>query len=314
MSALRHPVLHFALIGGVLFAFDRARTAPIPEATPAPIEISAAQLGHLRASWMSDSGRTPTAAELRASLQRYVDDEILVREALARGLDRSDPVVRERLLRNMRFLYPQRRASDDALLAEAAALGMSRSDPVVRRRLQQTMERRLVGAVPVDTRAVADYRDRHAARYRAPARLSFRHVFLSDDAGHTDARLELEQLCARLHDGEVAPPGDAFLLGREFSSWSTAQIGERFGVSFVEALEQAPDGTWIGPLRSAYGWHLVQVTARSAAGRDTPPELQAQLLRAWQDEARAQQLHEALERLRSRYRVVGMPVADGAAA
>lgn len=314
MRALRQPLLHFALIGGALFAFDRARPAPDVEEMPAPIEISAVQLEHLRESWVNDSGRVPTATELRASLQRYIDDEILVREALARGLDRSDPVVRERLLRNMRFLYPQRRASDDALLGEAAVLGMSRSDPVVRRRLLQTMERRLVGAVPVDARAVADYRDRHAARYRAPARLSFRQVFL-DGTARADARGELERLRAQLRGSDVeVPPGDVFLLGREFSSWSTAQIGTRFGASFADALAQAPDATWIGPLRSVYGWHLVQVTARSAAGQDTPPELQAQLLRAWQDEARAQQLTEALQRLRSRYRVVGLPAADGGAA
>ncbi|MEQ1439035.1 peptidylprolyl isomerase [Fontimonas sp. SYSU GA230001] len=313
---LRWPLLHFALIGSALFALDRLRTVPDTPIEAAPIELSAERVEALRAAWVRDSGRLPTEAELRASIRHYLDDEILLREALARGLDRSDPVVRERLLRNMRFLFPQRRASDDALLHEAAALGMNRSDPVVRRRLVQAMERRLVRAVPVDPQALAAYRERHPARYRAPARLSFRHVFFSDDGARADARAELEALRARLLRGEVdaARSGDAFLLGAEFRAWSAAQVGARFGRDFADALVQAPEQTWTGPLRSAFGWHLVQVTARVAEGGDPPPQQQAQLLRAWQDEARAQQLREALQRLRARYPVVGLPAADAGGA
>ncbi|MFA5938054.1 MAG: hypothetical protein WC809_01765 [Sinimarinibacterium sp.] len=313
-SLLRRPLLHFMVLGALLFTLQRwlLPEEPLPF-DDTPIRINAAAIAQLRESWLRDSGRAPTAAQLQASLQRYIDDEILVREALGRGLGRSDPVVRERLLRNMRFLYPERRVGDDTLLSEAAALGMTRSDPVVRRRLLQAMERRLVDAVPLDAQALAAYGERHAARYRPSGRISFRHVFLSDDIDHADPRAALEQLRTGLDRGEADAQlaGDAFLLGREFSSWTAAQVGARFGTDFAESLAQASTqaaaGAWIGPLRSVFGWHLVEVTARVAGGQDTPPELQAQLVRAWQDEARAQSLRAELQRLRARYRVVGLP-------
>lgn len=48
---------------------------------------------------------TLTALEKDAVLNRYIDDEVLYREALRLGLDQGDHVIRQRLIQKMHFLY-----------------------------------------------------------------------------------------------------------------------------------------------------------------------------------------------------------------
>lgn len=100
---LRHPLLHFLALGALL----HLGLQQLP-AAPEPIVLDAAQVEAVRAAWHRETGRAPNAAELQASLRRHADEEMLVREALHRGLDQRDAVVRERLLRNIAFLFPER--------------------------------------------------------------------------------------------------------------------------------------------------------------------------------------------------------------
>jgi parvulin-like peptidyl-prolyl isomerase len=38
-----------------------------------------------------------------------------------------------------------------------------------------------------------------------------------------------------------------------------------FGTAFADALATAPEGAWFGPVQSAFGWHLVRITAHTPA-------------------------------------------------
>lgn len=303
---LRQPLLHFIVLGALLSGLQTwvLHLAPAPP-DEAPIRIDPDDVDQLRAEWLRDTGREPTQAELRASVARRVDEEVLLREALRRDLDRRDPVARERLLRNMRFAFPQRRASDDSLLHEARLLGMSQRDVVVRRRLIQVMERRLAAAVPYDDAALRAYVADHAQRYGAADRYTFRHVFFSSDRPRADARADAEALRLRL--AATAQPhagaGDPFLLGARFVATSPAEISARFGEGFADALAGAPLGEWIGPLQSPYGRHLVRVDARVAERVPDFEPLRGRAVQAWIAQQQPRLVREQLRRLRQHYRV-----------
>ncbi len=290
-ALLRAPLLHFLLLGGLLFAAGRV-WRPAPAVMMAPIVVDAATIDQLHDDWRRESARAPTGAELRASVERYVDEELLLAEALRLGLDATDPVARERLLRNMRFAFPQRRAAAATLLHEARALGMSRSDRIVRRRLIQVMERRLAAALPYDEPALRAYIAQHAPRH------AFRQLYFS---GAVPPPV-LRQLAA-----SGAPPADAgepFLLGAQIPLSTQTELAQRFGAEFAAALAQAPQGQWVGPLRSVYGQHLVRVEARTRARAPDFAQLREQALHAWLAEQQPQQLRLALQRLRQRQAVV----------
>lgn len=307
---IRQPLLHFLALGAFLLAVQRLLLPP--PALPyddTPVRVTAADVERLRADWQRDSGRAPSAAELRASIARHVDEVLLLREALRLELDLRDAVARERLLRNMRFAFPQRRAADATLLHEARALGMSAHDPVVRRRLVQMMERRLTAEVPYDAAALRAYVAAQVQGRDGGMRYAFRHVFLATDRPRADARAQALALRAQLVAGSVdaQAAGDPFLHGAVFAALSAREIAARFGADFAGALARLPPGTWSDPLASPYGLHLVRVQTRTPAPAADAQGLSAQLLAGWIEQRRAALLREQLAQLRTRYRIEAPP-------
>ena len=103
-AVFREPLLHFLIVGGLLFAVYRRQSdeaAPEQEKT---ITISVMEIERVVAAWSKAENRAPTDVEVEQLTERRVREEILYREALALGLDRDDPSVREHLATKTEFL------------------------------------------------------------------------------------------------------------------------------------------------------------------------------------------------------------------
>lgn len=301
-SAATRPnvLLRFTLLGAALFGLKSL--LPADGAGPlaaAPIPVTAAEVERLRAEWLAETRRPPDAAELEAMIRRHADEEALVREALRLGLDRSDPVVRTRLVQNLRFARGEPEGDARALLAEALALGMATRDVVARRRLVQAMEERIVAGVRVTDAEVAAYVAAHPRRYGAARRLSFEQVFVAADA---DSERRAGELGARLRAGaEVA--GDPFLLGARFERQSQTDLARGFGAAFAEAAMRAPAGAWSGPIRSAYGAHFIRVLAVDEGAPADVAAVRRQARYALLEERERQAVRMRLQDLRRAYPV-----------
>jgi hypothetical protein len=109
----------------------------------------------------------------------------------------------------------------------------------------------------------------HPDRYRTAQRVTFSHIFFSPDGrGEAAARAAAERALIGLAPDVVRAPerGDPFSDRYDYADLGPADAGRLFGRSpLADALYAAPVGRWSGPWRSAFGWHLVRVTARSAS-------------------------------------------------
>jgi hypothetical protein len=100
---LREPLLHFLLLGAIIFAVN-AVVAPsvskerLIEVTP-DVRRSIIDVFKLK-----HEGREPTADELAPLIDGWILNEITYREALAQGLDKGDEMIRERIMQKMRLL------------------------------------------------------------------------------------------------------------------------------------------------------------------------------------------------------------------
>jgi len=237
---MTRPLRRFALLGTLLFALDLASGGAAPSGAPAPAQ------------------GTPDDAEL------------LFREALARGYHERDAVVRRRLARNLRFALSlpeaETPAQQAARVEEALALGLHESDRVVRRRLIQKMEllahERARLEEPTEAELAA-FRRRHAERYRVPARVALTQVPFRRRA---DAEAALGRAARAPAEAPLAGiRGDPLPLPRELPLHTRAELAARLGPGLAaEALTLEP-GRLHGPVRSAYGWHLLHVRARGEA-------------------------------------------------
>lgn len=291
------PLLHFALLGLLLWAvqgyWDHRHRGTVV--------IAAADIAQLREQLTRQARQPPDAAQLQAGIRQRIDEELMLAEALRWDLHRHDEVTRQRLLKNLRFAWPDAGDDPDALLELATALDMPRRDPVARGRLLQLMQTHLVGHVAVTPQALEDYRARHAERYQPAPRLTLEQLFFR--AERADARADaLAALRQLADDPDRRDLGDPFVRGHRFEAVSAGELRGIFGPSFADRAEQASNAEWRGPVSSPYGFHLLRVT-RLAAPATPSLASDAGLRAALEPELRSQALREALHRLRRYYRI-----------
>ena len=93
---LREPLLHFVLLGGLLFAADRFVFGRGDD--PHTVVVSAQVDQEAKDVFKSARGRDPNAEELEALRRVWLDNEVLYREGLAQQLDKGDTAIRERVI------------------------------------------------------------------------------------------------------------------------------------------------------------------------------------------------------------------------
>lgn len=321
-ALLRSPLLHFLVLGTLVFAAQAMTRTPAidDEALTRRIDIEPSVLAELERRFVETVGRPPNRSERDRMIGAEIEEEILFREAVARGLLERDGGVQTRMIQKMLFLEGDATIDEaPALLARAIELGLHREDIVVRRILVQKM--RLVGSRLSDDQAVTsrDVEQRYASardHLRSPDRITFTQVFVSRDRPGDPldrARTLLTALQARASTASEGPPlGDPFPLGHHLAGRSREDLDRTFGAGFGEAVFDGADrtGGWQGPVESAYGFHLVLVD-RVETGTLPDLDFVADRLRLEIEEERREANLEALiSDLRTRYEV-RIPSAAG---
>lgn len=309
LAVARWPAVHFLVLGALLFAVhgafaQRGNGLSEEERT---IVVSAERVAALRAEYRRSIGAPPSPAELDRLVGDVVEEELLFREGLRRGLHRNDPGVRERLVQAMAFTSPE--GTDvEALHRQAIDVGLDRSDSVVRRIVVEKMRLLVQASVPEDATddelqaCLAKHRD----LFRLPQLISFRHVFFSGEKrGAEQAMADATNAASALAQGEndVSGLGDAFLLGRELRGRAKQDVDKVFGPEFRAAMFDLAPGVWSGPIPSAYGVHVVRVEERVPERDPSLDEVRSRVVRLYQDERRRDRLREFVGELKGTYTV-----------
>lgn len=98
----REPLLHFLVIGSLIFAVDAVANPAIR--TDKTIVVSAEMKNDLVRQFEDARGRPPTESELDTVIDAWLLNEVLYREARTLGLDKGDDMIRERIIHKMRLL------------------------------------------------------------------------------------------------------------------------------------------------------------------------------------------------------------------
>jgi peptidyl-prolyl cis-trans isomerase C len=121
-AALQSPVLHFLVLGALLFSLAPApRDGAVVKLDPARVQLMA-RIEHDRAP------AEPEATARGRAEMRAVEDELLYREALRLGLDRDDSIVRQRMIQKM-LLLAEELAGASRPLTEADVAAHYRATP-----------------------------------------------------------------------------------------------------------------------------------------------------------------------------------------
>ncbi|WP_291962270.1 peptidylprolyl isomerase [Chelatococcus sp.] len=279
---LREPLVHFVVLGVVIFGGYRLldHQTPVADATTSQIVITNDDLRQLAVVWLAQGREKPTPAQLQALIEQKAMSEMLVREAIALGLDRDDEVIKRRLAQKMDFL-----------LADIAALA------------------------PPTNVELAIWFAAHKAEFTKPPRIRFRHLYFNSDKRAGGAREAAEAslpLVAGRSPGSLgaAGIGDPFMFRDYYADITPEQMAKEFGGAFANALFALRPGDWRGPIESGYGWHLIWVESYEEPRVPALEEVRPIVVQAWQAEKYREVKQRAMDEIRSRYRIVAPSLDD----
>jgi hypothetical protein len=273
---LREPLVHFLLIGALLFGLYGLAPPghPMAAAPSKEIRLSLSEVTQLTQLFQSQWRRAPTPPELERMVENKVQQEILYREALAMGLDKDDEIVKRRMAQKMQFL-----AEDVAAAREPTATELS------------------------------VWFEKNSARFAQPPRLSFRHLYFSPDRrgvrARDDAQHALAKLAGQPVDAAVASSlADPFMFQEYYRDRAPEFLGKEFGPQFALAVAKLAPGSWQGPIESGFGWHLVFVDTVVPGRVPAFEEIEADARAAWLGEQKALAWDKAYKAMRARYTVL----------
>jgi hypothetical protein len=275
MNLLREPLVHFTIAGAVLFGgYEWLNRGEQTSVRHEPITIGEGQVRWLRETFASQWRRSPTPEEMKGLLATLTEEELLAREARALGLDRDDTIVRRRLAQKLTFVV-----EDTSRIADP-------SEGELRR-----------------------FHGEHPGRYQTEPRVTFRQVFFSPQRR---AQAEADATAALLRVSATGAPvgGDPMLLDDSYDDVDRPAVTSLFGPDFAQAVFAAPPGSWSGPVKSAYGLHLVQVTDLRAGSVRPFEDVREGVTNDWRRERERDTKAAYLAKLRDKYRVATDPAAE----
>lgn len=115
----REPLLHFALLGAIIFGIDAVLHPPAKDEKV--ITVTKAMRQSFIDNFDEDKERAPSDAQLQKMIDSWVASEILYREGKALAVDRGDETIRDRIAYKMQLLIFDQirvpRPSDEQLQA-----------------------------------------------------------------------------------------------------------------------------------------------------------------------------------------------------
>lgn len=272
----REPLVHFLAVGAVLFGVDALRSGAegsgdeAPRAAfdvpQGPIVVDESVRASLVQTWSQTHAGAPSEAEMQDLVARWIDEEVLYREGLARGLAEHDAEVRRRVASQMAYVLRARIVVPDPTEAEVQA-----------------------------------WFSAHEDRFAKPDRIDFTQVFVQGT--DADAQARARELLAVLEGGaDPAGLGDTFSGGRRFRGRRIEDLAVRFGSTFADGVAAQADGTW-ALHRSPEGLHLVRVDRRSTGSTPDLASVRDAVVHDWRSEQGERAFDRAVAELRARWEV-----------
>jgi hypothetical protein len=258
----REPLVWFAVLGGAL-GVAWVLLAPAGVET---VRVESETLRALEKQQEDLLGRPLTDEERQQARDSFVDEEVLLREALRRGLQWSDGRVRQRLTRVMR-----------------ASMSEMVPDPSVAQ--------------------LQAYFQENIDKYTTPESVTLEQVVFP--WGEEVTETELEDVLAKLRAG-ASPEGFGLSLvavGRRMPRQSRGDLVRALGPDFADQVKALPSGEWQGPVESSRGVHLVRVVERHPPEVATFERVERYLRQEWLVNRTRELQQERIDEIREQYRV-----------
>lgn len=291
---LREPLVHFLVIGLSFFVLfnvvsdDKMQVddQKIVVDEPALLEFMQFQAKAFDAEYFTNQLASLTVKEKQQLIDTYIREEVLYREAKNLGMELNDNLIRRRMVGKIEYLT------------------YSMASPLVNESQAQLQEL---------------YQQRKDEYYIEPS-ITFTHVFFDTEKhglikAQALAESQLDEFISKSMPAftDAAKYSDRFPYHINYVKRSRSFITSHFGDSFAQELfsGETNNKNWFGPIRSAYGYHLILMLEKTE-GHYLPIE---EVLEELSEEFKRQQIlelqNQAIQALISGYQIIiDLPVVE----
>jgi len=244
-TILKEPLVHFLLIGTALFFIYAQLNDDIIEEGDNQIHITKADIDKLNKSWLNKKGKNPTEKEKEELLKNFIEEEILYREALAKGLDKNDNTIRLHLAKKMKFVF-----DDLAMIKE-----------------------------PTNAQ-LEEYLANNSIKFMESASISFNQVLFTQNNESKDINKEAKEFLQKLQKSKskkISTIGDLVELSKK-------GITNMFGDEFADSVFNLATKQWHGVIKSKYGLHLIYVHSLNKAKVPKLSDIREKVATEWRKE------------------------------
>ncbi|WP_416305460.1 peptidyl-prolyl cis-trans isomerase [Neptunicella sp. SCSIO 80796] len=265
VKLIKDPLFHFICLGSLLFVIN-AWVGNNSEEQQV-ITIDQAIVDEIVTDWNQIHSSAPDQAELEHLIEQRIRQEVLFREAERLQLDKNDPLIRQRL-------------------AQKALV----------------MNQGFAQFPPADKDTLRNFYQANTALFKPEPQVSFQQIFI-DPLQHQNSQLQAKQWINELNTDDTTVSGDASSLQREYQDMTQSGLERLFGEVFTRQLLSQPSGTWVGPIQSQYGLHLVNIS--HLLRQPAPPfeTIEDDVALAYQRHQRQQADEQYYQSLRTQYQI-----------
>ena len=224
--------------------------------------------------------------QTRRALEQLIDQKLLIQEAIKEGIEISDDQVDAHLQSVMSQQGWDEVKLEEYLTSQGITLATLKAQSKDFLLQQMISQRTLMSKVKVsESELKSGYRD-FLTESASKKKIEGIHLFLSvpagsDAAGEAAVKQQALELLNRAQSGEPLPD-----LIRQYSQGPQAKSGGDLGViarrsglptALEEAFFELEDATIGGPVRTPFGYHLIQVTKRSQSAPPSFEQIRPQL-------------------------------------
>tara|TARA_B100000965_G_scaffold369623_1_gene357131 strand:+ start:786 stop:1586 length:801 start_codon:yes stop_codon:yes gene_type:complete len=231
------------------------------------IFISDQEIESLIYAWEMQVGKSPTRRDIKNIIDDVIKEEILYREALRLNLDLEDRIIKRRLAQKISFLREE------------------------------------TSIAPPKLEELQIFFEKNIEAYIFPERFTFTHLYFSSER---NGEQRAEEALKKFKE-DTLPKSDPFMLGKNFVEKSRFEIQRDFGNQFTKIFDELVFDSWIGPVESAYGFHLVKLLNKVESVTPKLSQVKEKVEVDFYLEEKQKTLDSYLVELRDKYQVIINP-------
>lgn len=269
---LAEPLLQFLVLGTLLFLLV-SNIQKQNDQQSLEITVDKERVALMIMNYRTQTGILPSKQQLDGMIDNYIKEEISYREAKKMGLDKDDEIIRRRLSQKFDFIQ-----TDLTEIPEPSS------------------------------EELKSFYEENPALFQKEATVSFSHIYFStDETSDSAAKQRAEDVLQQLEQSNLqrAPEkGDRFPLLYDYTEQSYLDIQQNFGDKpLLQELFNGPVNTWLGPVQSGYGWHLLFISRRDSATEIPFASIREDVKTKYLEAAKATENKKTFDQLSKKYSI-----------